>query len=116
MRADTQVGPYGNDDNPMEMIWHDHEFAGFDRGEFFVQFTPPTFNHATGIVQPHLPIHNLPKQTFPIFGAVYGKGGFETRPYDCNRTHRAGWIGALRYGSASRFLLRANGLHNSDLP
>jgi hypothetical protein len=49
----------------------------------------PTFSHHPAIfVYPHLPIHNFPKQALPILGAVYGKGGFETRPYGCNRIHR----------------------------
>ncbi len=50
-RADTQVGPYiGDDNNAVKMIGHDREIVGFDCVKFVVQFKPPTFNRAPGVV------------------------------------------------------------------
>ena len=83
-RAGTGARPYNvivhQHDYAVDVIGHNHQCININTVVTLRQFFPHRLDHPPSIVYPHLPIHNFPKQALPILGAVYGKGGFQTRP------------------------------------
>jgi len=60
--------PY-EDDDAVNVIGHNDECVGLNAGVKCWQFVPHVLNHLTCIVQSHLTIHHLAKQTRPILRA-----------------------------------------------
>jgi len=60
---------FNNEENTVEMIGHNHVLISLYMLEFLVQFAPPPRCHVPCVVESHLPIHHLAKQTFPVLGA-----------------------------------------------
>ena len=56
------VGPVGDYDDPMHMVWH-HERHQADVWEMDQYIRPSTVGHPPGVVQSHLVFHHLAEQT-----------------------------------------------------
>jgi hypothetical protein len=55
--------------NPMHMIGHHHKLINIHTRIALWQFIPHLLHHPSGLGQPHLPVHDLPQQAFPILRA-----------------------------------------------
>lgn len=67
-RAATGGRPY-DDDNSVDVVGHYDEFINIDAWIIGWYFIPNLLNHITCSIQPHLPVHDFPKQAFSILGA-----------------------------------------------
>ena len=70
--ATTRVAPtirIQNPKNPVKMIWHYRKFVKSNIFEFIRNFPPPKISHLARLIQIHLAILNIPKQTFHILRA-----------------------------------------------
>lgn len=54
--------------DPMYMIRHHDEGIQFDVGKSVSQFVPPSIDHPSCIIQPHVSIFDFAEEMFPIVG------------------------------------------------
>ena len=47
----------------MDVVWHDDELVQLDCGESLGQFTPGALDHPSGLVQAHLFVNHVAKET-----------------------------------------------------
>ena len=64
-RVAAGMGRWGlvDQDDCVDVVWHDDELVQFDRRKSFGQFTPDALDHLPGLVQAHLFVNHVAKET-----------------------------------------------------
>lgn len=66
---DTGIEPCdtgGDDDDPVQMVWHNHERVQFRVGKMVRNIQPALYDKASRVIQPHLAVNHVTEQDFPV--------------------------------------------------
>ena len=70
-RGGFQTRPYVyvvQDENAMDMVWHDHEFISSDVGIVLDEIIPALPHDLSVRVETHFPVDHISKETLPLVG------------------------------------------------